>query len=157
MHWLFAYGSNMHLYDLERWLATSNLPPGKILQAHAATLVGYRLVWNYYSPVRGGGAANIEPADTLLPGVLLEVDEAALAAIDRKEGHPTRYRRTLADALLGTGGRLRAFTYVAEAPHIRQEYVAPTRHYLGLLLEGARNFALPRAHIEALEALETID
>ena len=147
----------MHLDDLHRWFAASNLPPGRILQAQAGTLIGYRLVWNYYSKVRGGGAANVEPAENDLPGVLLELDQAALRALDRKEGHPSRYRRARADAVLAGGGRVLAQVYVAEPAHRQKRYVAPTRHYLSLLLEGARNFALPSEHIRSLEMLETVD
>src|SRR5690606_10468034 len=35
-HWVFAYGSNLHRLDLERGLRSSNLPPGRIVQAKQA-------------------------------------------------------------------------------------------------------------------------
>src|SRR5688572_13426247 len=98
MHWVFAYGSNMDLEDLGLWLTNSNLPPARILQAQAAKLVGYRLVWNHFSETRGGGVANIEPADSDLPGVAIQIDHQTLSALDRKEGYPSRYGRSLADA-----------------------------------------------------------
>jgi len=160
MHWLFAYGSNMHLNDLKRWFSTSNLPPGRIVQARSGKLAGYRLVWNYHAPVRGGGAANIEPAaDELdeLPGVLLQVDQVALDGIDQKEGHPHRYRRRAVEPQLSTGEKLRAFTYIAEGAQVVPHFVPPTRHYLNLLIEGARAFSLPEQHIRALMALRTVD
>lgn len=157
MHWLFAYGSNMHLYDLHRWLNSSNLPPGQIVQARAGKLIGYRLVWNYYSAVRGAGAANIEPADSDLPGVLLQLDEVALSAIDVKEGHPTLYQRHVVSAQLDGGETIRAWTYIVQPDRRDMRQVAPTRHYLGLMIDGATAFALPSHHISALKALSTID
>jgi gamma-glutamylcyclotransferase (GGCT)/AIG2-like uncharacterized protein YtfP len=157
MHWLFTYGSNMHLKDLQGWLQSSNLPSGEIVQARAGKLIGYRLVWNYYSKVRGGGAANIEPATTDLPGVLLRLDQVALSAIDAKEGHPTHYQRQLASAQLQGGEALRAWTYIVHPERRKPLHIAPTRHYLGLLIDGATAFNLPNAHITALKGLSTID
>lgn len=157
MHWVFAYGSNMHIGDLRRWLMHSNLPPGRILQAEAAKLVGYRLVWNYYSPVRAGGAANVELADTELPGVALWVDADALHALDHKEGYPDRYGRQLVRTSLKRGEQVEAWVYIARACHLHPMPVAPTRHYRALLIDGARAFDLPSSHIRALEGLATRD
>jgi gamma-glutamylcyclotransferase (GGCT)/AIG2-like uncharacterized protein YtfP len=157
MHWVFANGSNMHLGDLRRWLTTSDLPPGRILQAEAAKLVGYRLVWNYYSPARAGGAANVEPADEELPGVALRLDAEAFQALDRKEGYPERYGRTQARAFLARGEAIEAWVYVAQARHVEPDPIPPSRRYRELLLEGAAAFGLPEAHLAALRALATCD
>ncbi len=157
MHWIFAYGSNMHLEDLQRWMSTRNLPPARILQAEAAVLLGHRLVWNYYSPARGGGAANIEPSDTDLPGVVLQVDEDTFGAIDRKEGYPGRYGRQRSRALLMSGRMVTPWVYSVRDEYRSPEQVCPTRAYRALLIEGALEFGLPRIHIDALELLETCD
>lgn len=157
MHWVFAYGSNMDLDDLKGWLSTSNLPPGRIVQAQAAKLVGYRLVWNYFSKGRAGGAANIEPDSCDLPGVALRVDEALLRAIDVKEGFPNRYDRVLTRAVLGSGRSIRAWAYVVLSEHRANHAVPPTRHYKSLLVRGAIRFNLPMSHISELEKLSTCD
>jgi len=157
MHWVFAYGSNMDLEDLGLWLTTSNLPPARIVQAQAAKLIGYRLVWNYFSATRGGGVANIERADGILPGVALRVDGSTLLALDKKEGYPNCYGRCLAPALLSSGRQIRAWAYVVQAERVVDRVVPPTRHYKGLLVRGATRFELPAEHIAALSELHTTD
>lgn len=157
MHWVFAYGSNMDLEDLGLWLTTRNLPPARIVQARAAKLVGYRLVWNHFSKTRGGGVANIEPADAELPGVALKVDGKTLSALDRKEGYPSRYGRLLARAVLGSGTHIQAWAYVVQPEHLREGIVLPSRHYKRILVRGATRFQLPAKHISQLSALLTCD
>ena len=158
MTWVFAYGSNMHLADLERWMASRPPPRGRILRAEAAHAEGYRLVFNYYSPTRQGGAANVEAApNRRLPGVAMELDEAALGAIDVKEGHPHRYHRSEARIVLANGLGLDAWIYMVRPEYRAAEPVLPTRHYRRLLVEGALEFGLPEAHITGLRKLETCD
>lgn len=157
MHWVFAYGSNMDLEDLGFWLTQSNLPPARIVQAQRAKLLGYRLVWNHFSASRGGGVANIERAEGDLPGVALRVDQQTLAALDRKEGYPSRYGRSLARAVLESGTGIQAWTYMVQAEHVIDPVVLPSRHYKGILIRGATRFELPADHISLLGALETCD
>lgn len=157
MHWVFAYGSNMDLEDLGRWLTTSNLPPARIVQAQAAKLVGYRLIWNYFAASRGGGVANIERADGDLPGVALRVDRQTLSALDRKEGYPTCYGRSLAPAILRSGTRIQAWAYCVQTEHVVEQVVLPSRHYKNILIRGATRFELPLEHIEHLSAIPTCD
>ena len=157
MHWVFAYGSNMDLEDLGLWLTNSNLPPARIVQAQVAKLVGYRLVWNHFSATRGGGVANIEPADSDLPGVALRVDHQTLAALDRKEGYPSRYGRSLTAAVLASGTCIQAWAYRVRAELVLEEAVHPSRHYKGILVRGATRFGLPAEHISHLSELPTCD
>lgn len=157
MHWVFAYGSNMDLDDLGLWLTNRNLPPARIVQAQAAKLVGYRLVWNHFSATRGGGVANIEPADGELPGVALEIDQQTLSSLDRKEGYPRRYGRSLAETVLASGARIQAWAYRVQAEHLIDGVVHPSRHYRDILVRGATRFGLPREHITQLSALPTCD
>ena len=157
MHWVFAYGSNMDLDDLGLWLTRSNLPPARIVQAQAAKLVGYRLVWNHFSQTRGGGVANIERAESELPGVALRVDRQTLSALDKKEGYPSRYGRSLAPAILQSGSCIQAWAYMVQAENVIDGVVLPSRHYKGILVRGATRFQLPAEHIEFLSALETCD
>lgn len=156
--WVFAYGSNMELGDLNRWLTEARLPAGELYRSEPATLPGFRLVWNYYAASRAGGAANVERhAVSVLHGVALHVDGILLAGIDRKEDHPEVYERTLAPARLATGEDVDAWVYVVKPEHIQPDYVPPTRHYRGLLIQGARHHRLPAFYIEELERLRTID
>lgn len=156
--WVFAYGSNMELTDLDRWFRSARLPRGELFRSIPATLPGFRLVWNYYADSRAGGAANIEPfSGHELHGVALEVDDVLLAGIDRKEDYPTVYDRLVARARLHTGEEIDSWVYMVRPEHTRSTYVPPTRHYRGLLIQGARAHRLPAFYIEELERLQTVD
>ncbi len=152
IHRVFAYGSNMHLPDLRRWMEGRGHGDGSILASSGALLDGWELVWNYRSPTRKGGAANVrERAGAVLPGVVLEVDAGGLRALDAKEGHPGRYSR--GDALVEvqiSGGTTGAWLYVVR-PEFRSEgMVPPRRAYLELVLAGARAHGLPDKHLGIL-------
>ena len=157
LHPVFAYGSNMDLADLDRWLAEKGHRPGRPATSSPAVLEGWRLVWNYDSPTRRGGAANIEPAvGARLPGALLYVDGPLLAALDQKEGHPERYRRRRLP-VRGPAATVEAWAYVVTAPWRSSRAIWPRRVYLETVLRGARAFDLPPAHIAAIAATPTVD
>jgi gamma-glutamylcyclotransferase (GGCT)/AIG2-like uncharacterized protein YtfP len=158
--WIFAYGSNMNLGDLRRWLAENGVPTDGILKARPATLPGYRTVWNYRSKARGGGAANITQAvGRDLPGVALRVDGPTLAAIDKKEGHPEVYSRgnRRHAILLGDATEVEAWVYVARPERCSDRGEWPRREYLDLLLDGARKHGLPPWRVRELEVTPTFD
>lgn len=160
LDWVFAYGSNMDVDDLCRWLGDRGHPAPRVERVEAAVLSGYRLVWNYRSGARRGGAANVEPAEGVeLPGLALEVDPPTLAGIDLKEGHPHRYRRgpRRVPVRLASGEHQRVWLYVV-LPEFRQSgFVAPRRAYLELLLRAAERHAFPDWYVSELRATTTID
>lgn len=156
LHAVFAYGSNMDLDDLERWLAAEGYPVERP-PATVAALPGWRLVWNYDSPTRRGGAANIEPDPAaVLPGALLHVSDGLLRAIDHKEGHPERYRRQRA-RVDGPAGPVEAWIYVVTEGWRAHAAMHPRRVYLETVLRGARAFGLPAAHVDAIARTPTLD
>lgn len=159
MHRVFAYGSNMCLVDLARWLDARGYPALTPLAAEAATLDGWRLVWNYRSPSRDGGAANVErcPRGGALPGVLLTVCDELFAAIDHKEGHPDRYRRRVLPVRRGDGRSTDGWVYVVTDDWRQPADVPPRRAYLDVVLRGARAHRLPAAHLTTLAGLTTLD
>lgn len=158
--WVFAYGSNMDTGDLRGWLAANGCRGDGILRVEPAILVGYRLVWNYRSISRNGGAANVEPCPGReLPGLALSVDASTLTAIDRKEGHPGYYSRgdlRLVVRLL-RGEDISAWVYVAVPERCSAAPVPPRRAYLDLLLRAAREHALPAWYVAELEGTATVD
>jgi gamma-glutamylcyclotransferase (GGCT)/AIG2-like uncharacterized protein YtfP len=156
--WVFAYGSNMDLDDLARWLYERGHPERRPLSLCAAVLENHRLVWNYRSPSRNGGAANVEEAEaTSLPGVALLVDEPLLVALDEKEGHPHRYRRQERSLLLDDGRRVTAWVYTVTEAWCTADPCWPRRAYLEVVLRGARKNGLPAWHVEALTKVPTLD
>lgn len=160
IHRVFAYGSNMHLGDLRGWMERRGFGDGCIHGSRAAFLEGWELVWNYRSPSRSGGAANVQPATgAVLPGALLEVDARGLEALDYKEGHPGRYRRgePPVPVKLEGGDVAEAWLYVVTTEYRQPHPVLPRLSYLRLMVEGAIHHGLPTWHVEALKKLETAD
>ncbi len=150
----------MHLPDLARWAAERGLPAPVVECARIATLEGYALTWDYRSPTRRGGAANVRPTPgTSTPGVALRIDAPTLAALDQKEGHPDRYRRGPEPKPLRLPGGARLDAWVYEVtPDWRCASPAPPRSdYLNLLIEAGQRFGLPAWHLRALAETPTVD
>ena len=59
---VFAFGSNLDLTDFIAWCRRERGMTPQIERRSWAWLRDYRFSWDYYSPVRRGGAANITPA-----------------------------------------------------------------------------------------------
>ncbi len=156
--WMFAYGSNMNLADLRRWMRDHDHLDVRIDDIVRATLPDHRLVWNYYSAFRRGGAANIEGAPgRRLPGIAMRVCARTRAAIDAKEGHPNVYRRTEVSIELDGGGIVTADAYIARPERCHPTPQWPTRAYLDLLISAALEHRLPDDHVAALSAIRVVD
>lgn len=154
-HWVFAYGSNMHLPDLVGWLKRHHPLVSLPMQFIAAELPGFELVWNYWSPVRQGGAANVQRSekDRTLYGALLQVDSGTLEALDQKEGHPTRYSRFPAPvSCRSLDGQLdlEAWIYQVSNEYRSDTPIFPTASYLKLLTDGAEALKLPSPYLHWL-------
>ncbi|MGE0328797.1 MAG: gamma-glutamylcyclotransferase family protein [Polyangiaceae bacterium] len=158
MHWVFAYGSNMDLGDLTNWFQGKGLGNPRVLHLAVGSLPEHRLVWNYRSLSRGAGAANVEIASqSSVPGLLLQLDEATLLALDQKEGHPERYRREHLTCRVWSGEPRDAWVYRVQPEFRQPAFVAPTRGYRDLLLCAARRHGFPADYVAALESLELAD
>jgi GNAT superfamily N-acetyltransferase/gamma-glutamylcyclotransferase (GGCT)/AIG2-like uncharacterized protein YtfP len=156
---VFAYGSNMHLRDLARWMERRELGQPGIARVEQAHLPGHTLVWEYCSPLRGAGAANVAPRGGCeVPGLVLHVDARTFQALDRKEGYPDRYHRGSAPIELRRpdGSRTEGWVYRVLGRWQRAEPIYPQTDYLGLLLEGAREHGLPQWHVERLRRTPTV-
>lgn len=154
VHKIFAYGSNMNIPDLKRWLTQHDYSPKGLFNVIPARLPGYELIWNYWSPARKGGAANIRQSDKhLILGAILEVDAPLLRAIDQKEGHPKRYLRQpkkVACFELKTHTPHLAWLYKVTKQYESAHVILPTDDYLNIVIEGAKNLELPSEYIDEL-------
>ena len=161
MHGIFAYGSNMHLGDLARWLDERGLAELAPLEARPARLVDHALDWHYHSMSRDGGAANVVPAPGAeVRGVVIHGCERLLEAIDAKEGHPVRYSRgtqPVPAACLHTGEVLEAWVYRVQPAYRTDAPVAPRAAYLQLMLEAAGHHGLGEDWQARLAAIATCD
>lgn len=160
MHWVFAYGSNMHLRDVRRWLRERGYPRAAPAEVVPARIRDFALAWNYRSASRQGGAANVVPCPGAeVRGVALGVDAPLLAAIDRKEGHPTRYDRggaCVAARTLDGGRTLDTWLYRVTPAHTSDRVVPPRAAYLRLLVEAAVEHRLGDDYVALLRRTPTV-
>jgi gamma-glutamylcyclotransferase len=140
----FAYASNMDPDTFRR-----RCPHAKALGL--AQLAGYRLAFSRYSRQRRGGSADVVVDDaSAVWGVLYEVDDACLAAMDRVEGVPAAYRREWVEVTAG-GKPRQVITYVAN----KTGDFRPNKSYLKVILRGAKAHGLPEEYVGMLERIET--
>ena len=158
---VFAFGSNLDPTDFNAWCKReAGLTPVMSPQFRG-WLRGYRLCWDYFSPVRQGGAANIVVDNqAAVAGVVFRVNPATLRALDQKEGHPERYRRIRVEVQSMTEPTSRSWvwTYSVTERYRLDEPVPPTRAYLDVMLRGIETQELPDswrdAVLASVEALE---
>lgn len=158
-HPVFAYGSNMHLRDVARWMRERELGEPAVECVQPASLPEHRIAWTYRSPAREAGAANVVPAaGREVPGVVLWVDEPTFRALDRKEGYPARYHRGEAPMTLRDveGSSVDAWVYRVTREWRRAEPEYPRADYLYLMVESVREHGLPAWHLEAVLRTPTV-
>ena len=152
----FAYGSNL---DHEQMC--SRCPESRVVGL--ASLPDHRLTFPLYSDHWGGGAAGVSHAHgSTVWGVLYELSDSDLAALDRYEGwrgpgdHHNLYDRDMVTVELtrpddgSVPRRVRAYTYLARTLNP----TPPSRRYLDAVLKGARHHRLPPEYIETLAKVE---
>lgn len=128
--WYFAYGSNMNPLRVE----ARQLP---VVEAWAAVLPGYRLVFNKRAHGKQGVAyANIAFCrQSRVEGVAYRLAEPAdILRMDPFEGTPVRYSREVFHVET-VQGPLAAWVYVANRAWIADDLL-PERPYLQHLLAG---------------------
>jgi gamma-glutamylcyclotransferase (GGCT)/AIG2-like uncharacterized protein YtfP len=86
-------------------------------------------------------------------GVLYELPDDALTALDAKEGAGFAYRRREVE-VEGPDGACRALAYEVIAKEAEQ--VPPTPAYAALLLDAARSRGLPAEYVECLRRLDSV-
>ncbi|MFE8070501.1 gamma-glutamylcyclotransferase family protein [Marinobacteraceae bacterium S3BR75-40.1] len=145
----FGFGSNMSMLSLR----AKGVEP---LASRRALLSGWRLRFNVQHFFRHeGGVGNIErtgnPHDRVL-GVLHECPDHALDLLDAAEAYGHGYDRIEVDVEPQgdeNGGTIAALTYVG-MPQFIDDRCRPSRRYLNIVLEGARQAALDAAYIREL-------
>jgi gamma-glutamylcyclotransferase len=145
--WYFGYGSNL---CRATFIERRKMQPQA---ARRARLIGYRLCFDL--PVGPGerGVANLA-ADrgTYVWGALYLLGAADCERLDRSEGVGVGAYRRLPVAVVADGGeRIAAFTYESS---YRRAGRKPSARYLQLLLDGAREHALPDDWIAFLTGFE---
>jgi gamma-glutamylcyclotransferase len=143
----FAYGSNMLL---ERVLA--RVPDATVLGA--ASVTGRRLRFDKCSK-DGSGKCNIPEVNdptAIVHGVLFEVPEHQLPALNRAEGEGYGYEQTTIDVSFA-GSATPALVYLAQADHTNSQ-LSPYDWYHDLVVAGARQNSLPAAYVLSIAAVK---
>ena len=152
----FAYGSHL---DPDRMREMA--PDVRVVGL--AALHDHRLTFPLHSERWGGGTAGVTHAHGVTVwGVVYELDDAAVAALDAAEGwkgpgdHHSLVDRELAtvEVIRTDDGsvprRVRAVAYFARTLNP----TPPSRRYVDTLIKGARHHRLPPEYIDQLRALE---
>jgi cation transport regulator ChaC len=142
--WYFAYGSNM---GRATFVERRGITP---LAVRRAYLDAHRVCFDL--PIGPGerGVANLIAEDGARTwGVAYLLPHEACAFLDRTEGVDRGFYRRLAIEIVDDDGtRFAAFAYQSESRDPRRK---PSARYLGLLLAGAREVALPDEYVAWLE------
>ena len=143
----FGFGSNLNMTSLR----AKGVEP---LAARRAVLSGWRLRFNVQHFFRNeGGVGNIEPSplpDDRVLGVLYDCPDTALAPLDATEACGHGYDRILVD-VDADGEQVPAFTYIGTPAFINDDCL-PSRRYLNLLIDGARQAGLDSGYVDKLVA-----
>lgn len=126
----FAYGMNTN-------------PREMALRCPGATALGHARLVNH--SFRFAQHADVEPcADSYVDGVLWEINEDNLRALDNLEGYPYYYNRVVSSVVHGTR-TYHALVYRMQPGHIDSE---PTMGYYNLVIEGYRAHSVPTEQLE---------
>lgn len=143
----FGYGSNLNITSLR----AKGVEP---LASRRAVLPGWRLRFNVQHFFRHeGGVGNIErsdvPGDRVL-GVLYDCPDETLAPLDAVEACGHGYDRINVD-VEADGKQVSALTYVG-MPEFIDDSCLPSRRYLNIVTDGARQAGLDPDYVQNLEA-----
>jgi len=141
----FAYGANLEPRRFRR-RCPSAVAVGR------ARLIDHRLAFSRYSRPERGGVADIVPEPGAeVWGVLWDIDENCLDALDRYEDAPRAYRREMVRVIDDGQAEREATAYIAN----RTGSFLPSRQYLSVVAEGARAHGLPEEYVRAIEQART--
>ena len=144
----FAYGSNMLTRRLRERTPSA-------LSIGTATLAGHELRWHKVSK-DGSAKCDFVPGSSpqsCVHGVVFEIANADMAALDLAEGLGMGYRKEVVEVACAQGV-IEAWTYRAtNIDHLALPYT----WYKVLVVAGAREHGLPRSYVDALTAVATKD
>lgn len=144
----FAYGSNMCTGRLRQRVPSA-------VPVRVARLLNHSLRFHKRSDKDGSGKCDAfftgEPADVVW-GVVFDIDPAEKPDLDRHEGLGHGYVERLIAVIDLDGGMHPVFMYAAGAGHI-DPALRPYSWYRRLVVEGARQHALPPDYIARIEAV----
>ncbi len=143
--------------DLDIWCDRKSVNPVTFLSVTPAKLKDHKLSFNYFSTTRNAGAANIMASDgDYVYGLLIDIADADLKTLRRKEGHPNSYEETPVEVETFDGALVQNVkTYKAVKERELPKHQPPTREYLDLIIKIADKYDFHRSYVEFLQSVET--
>jgi len=144
----FAYGSNLDVQQMHQRCAEAVrlIAPG--------CLRGYALAFNAYSSSWGGGVADVVVAPQQeVWGLVYDVSMAGLEHLDVYEGYPHLYTRF--QGPIDTSHSVLTPVWIYTVVN-KQEFIPPSKEYLGVLQRAARYFDFPEAYRVFLDGIVTV-
>jgi|GEM_PF-842535 len=153
----FAYGSNMDKDDLDKWCDKKSINRVTFLSVTPAKLKDHKLSFNYFSTDRNAGAANIMASDRdYVYGLLIDIGDADLKTLRRKEGHPNSYKEIPVEVETFGGALVQNVkTYKAVKERELSSHQPPMREYLDLIIKSADKYNFPCSYVDFLKSVET--
>lgn len=135
----FAYGSNMNHNQMKQ-----RCPSAEFISR--AKLVGYRFVYDGYSPKRNGSVANVIKSDKkdVVWGGLYKIDPVCRQSLDCQENYPNSYQRKNVKVIDDDNNEYEAFIYLRKP----KKEGKPSHEYRKIVLEGAKDCGLPQDYID---------
>lgn len=142
----FAYGTNMERFWFKKRCPKAKFVSAAVLRDHDVTFARSSSMW-------GGGTADLKPTPgAVVEGVLWEVSEQDLKALDQYEGVPSDYIRKTVTVETKDGKTHQAHIYFVAQPG---GYRPPSKRYMRLLIQGAEEHGLSDEYVRRLEAIKT--
>lgn len=116
----------------------------------AVNLAGYKFIYDGYSKTRRCSVANIvSNPDSVVWGGLFEISKDDLDVLDKKEGYPKSYNRSIFEVTGASGDKYEAYLYF----RIGKNEGKPSADYRNIILDGAKDCGLPEEYIKELEEI----
>jgi gamma-glutamylcyclotransferase (GGCT)/AIG2-like uncharacterized protein YtfP len=136
----FAYGSNLDGEQMYARCPTASAVTTAFLEGHALVFAGHSRRW-------GGAVATVAPVEgRRVPGVIYEIDEAGLGALDRHEGVPDHYQRVLVAVVAPSGKLFDAWTYIK--PAADSAAAPPPAAYIATLRRAYAHLGFDQAELD---------
>lgn len=143
METYYAYGSNINARQIKERCPSAHFK-------FSAILHGYRFTFPIKSERWSGGVAGIiEQKGEKVLGVVYEISDNDLLKLDEFESH---YYRKKISVMLEGGSILDTWTYFPNL--VDDKFYPPTKEYLHVLIEGAKEHNFDEWFIKSLEEQE---
>ena len=156
----FSYGSNLDQESLDIFCQKVKRPLIPLRQKNPkhAVLKGYRLDFNYYSPLMGGGAANLEPDPREeVEGIVFTLTDEDMETLDLRERAPDYFKRILVTVVLNDGRSLEGIVAYCACEGRKAPYTPPIHEYKSSILKGAEAFDLSPSWLTKLRNIPSQD